>query len=352
MIDTENITYPAPKEKYKVLVRCFTFNQSKYIEDTLNGFAMQQTDFPFVCLVMDDASTDGEQEVIKNWMDRECDMSRAETIYIPTSVIIIVPHKTNTTCTFAFYLLTKNLYRAKELKMSHVTPWRQECEYEAICEGDDYWIDHLKLQKQVNFLDSNSDYGMCYTRAMVIKENEETTIIGTPILNLNTFLRSNVIATLTVCLRSELMRRYCEEVSPEKHNWLMGDYPIWFWIYLNSKIHYIDEITSVYRVLKESASHSTQVERQISFIESAYDIRAYYIKWYLNNDKQLFDIVNVVRVWSIFRAIIVTGDERRAFEYINNHLTELPFKYQLCCMLMKYSKLIRRYMSLRFNKIA
>ena len=45
--------------KIKVCVRCFTFNQAKYIEDTMNGFVMQQTDFPFVCCIVDDASTDG-----------------------------------------------------------------------------------------------------------------------------------------------------------------------------------------------------------------------------------------------------------------------------------------------------
>ena len=105
----DNINYPAPKQEYKVLVRCFTFNQSKYIEETLNGFAMQQTNFPFACLVMDDASTDGEQEVIKAWIERECDMSRAETIEISTSTVIVVPHKTNASCTFALYLLKQNL---------------------------------------------------------------------------------------------------------------------------------------------------------------------------------------------------------------------------------------------------
>ena len=46
--------------KFKVCVRCFTFNQAKYIEETMNGFVMQQTDFPFVCCIVDDASTDGE----------------------------------------------------------------------------------------------------------------------------------------------------------------------------------------------------------------------------------------------------------------------------------------------------
>ena len=104
-----NIQYPGPQQEYKVLVRCFTYNQSKYIEDTLNGFAMQQTDFPFICLVMDDASTDGEQDVIKAWMEGECDMDKAEIIDIPTSVVIIVQHKINPSCTLAFYLLKQNL---------------------------------------------------------------------------------------------------------------------------------------------------------------------------------------------------------------------------------------------------
>ena len=164
-MDIDNINYPAPKQEYKVLVRCFTFNHSKYIEEALNGFAMQQTNFPFACLVMDDASTDGEQEVIKAWMERECDMGRAETIDIPTSVVIIVPHITNASCTFAFYLLKQNLYKANEEKMRHVTPWREKCEYEAMCEGDDYWIAPMKLQRQVDVMDTDDQIGLCYTRA-------------------------------------------------------------------------------------------------------------------------------------------------------------------------------------------
>ena len=67
MNNTENTNYPTPKQEYKVLVRCFTFNQSKYIEETLNGFAMQQTNFPFVCLVVDDASTDGTSDALKKF---------------------------------------------------------------------------------------------------------------------------------------------------------------------------------------------------------------------------------------------------------------------------------------------
>lgn len=173
MSNIGKIQYPTIKQEYKVLVRCFTFNHSKYIEDALKGFAMQQTNFPFVCLVMDDASTDGEQEVIKAWMERECDMGRAETIDIPTSVVIIVPHKTNASCSFAFYLLKQNLYKEKEEKMRHVTPWREKCEYEAMCEGDDYWIDSLKLQKQVDFLEMNNDFVLIGGNAKIITCDEK-----------------------------------------------------------------------------------------------------------------------------------------------------------------------------------
>lgn len=170
MNNTENVFYPAPAQEYKVLVRCNTYNHSKYIEETLNGFAIQQTNFPFTCLVMDDASTDGEQEVLKGWMRRECDMSKSEVIDISTSEVIIVPHRTNTSCNFAFYLLKQNLY-GNPKKNDHVTPWRDACEYEAICEGDDYWIDPLKLQKQVDFLEKHPDVSMVFSNCHVLKGN-------------------------------------------------------------------------------------------------------------------------------------------------------------------------------------
>ena len=50
---------------FLVSVRCMTYNHSAYIENALDGFTMQKTDFPFVCIIMDDASTDGEQEVLR-----------------------------------------------------------------------------------------------------------------------------------------------------------------------------------------------------------------------------------------------------------------------------------------------
>lgn len=279
MNNKENINYPAPLENYKVLIRCFTYNQSKYIEDALDGFAMQQTNFPFVCLVMDDASTDGEQEVIKSWMEHECDMNRAEIVDIPTSVIIIVPHKTNFSCTFAFYLLKQNLFGTGDKKMNHIYPWREKCEYEAICEGDDYWIDSLKLQKQVDILDNNPSYGLVYGKAKIFiqKELKFKGKIGNQINNFNHyFLNNKQIPTATVLIRINIYSKFLQEIKDKK--WKMSDYPLWLHTLLNSKVYFINDFIAVYRVLENSATCRNDYYKRKNFILSGYEISLYYAK--------------------------------------------------------------------------
>jgi len=60
-----------------VCIRCITYNHAPYIEDAMNGFCMQQTTFPYVAVIIDDASTDGEPEVIKAYLDKHFDMQHA-----------------------------------------------------------------------------------------------------------------------------------------------------------------------------------------------------------------------------------------------------------------------------------
>lgn len=257
MESIENINYPAPKQEYKVLVRCFTYNHSKYIADALNGFAMQQTNFPYVCLVMDDASTDGEQEVIKVWMERECDMSKAETIDIPTSIVIVVPHKTNASCTFAFYLLKQNLYRVKEEKMMHVTPWREQCAYEAMCEGDDYWIDPLKLQKQVDIMDAHSDIGLIHTAfnivgedGVMLKDEEIPPLYRklTPHKSVG-YIYHKLFNNPSSILTCSVMYRIDNYVT-------MIDHDLFMQVAKKFKIEYIDATMSCYRILQSGMMRS------------------------------------------------------------------------------------------------
>lgn len=151
--------------KFKVCCICVTFNQSKYITDAMKGFTMQQTSFPFVCTIVDDASTDGEKEVIRKYVEENFDFSEnsvafhKETDY---AYITYSQHKTNKNCYFAVLYLKENHYSQRKSKRPYWEEWRGMCEYEALCEGDDYWTDPHKLQKQVDFLDANPQCSLTY----------------------------------------------------------------------------------------------------------------------------------------------------------------------------------------------
>lgn len=149
-------------DKHKVVVLTITYNQSKYIEDTLNSFAMQQTDFPFLCCVFDDASTDGEQEVLKQWVENHCNSEEVEVYDHPLTMILKAPDKNNPNCIYVIHLQKINTWGKPE-KRDLLDYWIQFGEYQALCEGDDYWIDSMKLQKQVDILDSNPSLSSCWT---------------------------------------------------------------------------------------------------------------------------------------------------------------------------------------------
>lgn len=242
--------YLAPKKEYKALVKCLTYNQSKYIQETLNGFVIQKTNFPFVCLVMDDASTDGEQDIIREWMESECEMSCAEVIDIPASIVYIVPHKQNSSCTFAFYFLKNNLHKLSQEKVKLINPWRKCCEYEAVCEGDDYWIDSLKLHKQVTFLDENPDYTMCCTDAIIqtnqseldwARYNEDKTIpVEDIIIGGGLFIQ-----TTTILFRTKL--KSDEEYPDFAKRCHVGDYPLQIYAALTGKVYWFASKMAVYR---------------------------------------------------------------------------------------------------------
>lgn len=122
-----------------VSVCCLTYNHSQYIRQCLDGFVMQKTTFPVEVLIHDDASTDGTQDIIREYECKYPDLIKP--IY-----------------------QTENQY-SKGVKVSLVYNYsRVRGKYVALCEGDDYWTDPYKLQKQVDFLESHPDYVMCSHR--------------------------------------------------------------------------------------------------------------------------------------------------------------------------------------------
>ena len=136
---------PQPTKEYKVLIKCFTCNQEEYIEDALKGFVRQKTNFPFCALVVDDCSTDGTAEIIKQYELDYPDIIKG--IYLPV-----------------------NMFGNPE-KQNYIKPWEERAQYIAYCEGDDYWIDDYKLQRQVDFLDTHPEYMMHFHNALVRYQN-------------------------------------------------------------------------------------------------------------------------------------------------------------------------------------
>lgn len=240
------------EQHHKVLCVCCTYNQSLYIEQTLNGFAMQQTEFPFVCLVIDDCSTDGEQDIIKAWMEYECNMSNAKYIELELSHVIIVPHKTNKSCNFAFYLLKQNLY-GNPLKDELIKPWRERCKYESLCEGDDFWIDPSKLQKQVDVLDNNPDCSIVLSNGIRLHEGSGTKEIINPLgenipssfISIEEMLieKNCLIPTASMCYRTRIFLNMPDFFKKCP----VGDKPIRTWLALNGKVYYFDDRMVTYR---------------------------------------------------------------------------------------------------------
>jgi hypothetical protein len=106
----------------------------------------------------------------------------------------------------------------------------------------------------------------------------------------------NRIPTLTTVYRKDLLDRYQKEIQPSNKGWLMGDYPMWLYFAHESKVKFFDKVTAVYRVLENSASHSVDVEKQLEFSSSYYNISKYFAELYnfeipeFDKEKILFDI--------------------------------------------------------------
>ena len=149
--------------KYMVCTRCFTFNQAPYIVDAMNGFTMQETTFPVVTLVVDDASTDGEPEIIKQYLSDYFQTPYREEV-TDDYCMICANHKSNLNCTFILFLLKYNHYSIKKTTLPYLSEWLDNSKYHALCEGDDYWVHSNKLQIQVDFLEIHPDISYTCTR--------------------------------------------------------------------------------------------------------------------------------------------------------------------------------------------
>ena len=239
-------------EKYKwmVCVHCATYNHALYIKDTLNSFCMQETRFPYVCVVVDDASTDGEQEIIKKYVESEFDLNNHFIVSVEETddyLMTFAQHNTNKNCFIAFYQLKYNHGSIKKSRLSYYKKWDNEAEFVAMCEGDDYWISVAKLQKQVDFLDEQPHYSAVAgnTRKISIDGRDLgffSTKSSRDLIDMGELVRSRQFHTASIVYRQSVYQQSPAATSP--FGWDM-----WRWCCLISQgpIRYEDEVICVYR---------------------------------------------------------------------------------------------------------
>ena len=259
-------------EKPLVSICCISYNHEKFISQCLDGFIIQKVDFPFEIVISDDCSTDNTKKIIDTCVSK-----------YPAIFKDVSPSKNLGS--------TKNFYHVLE---------KASGKYIAYCEGDDYWIDENKLQMQVDFLENNPEYGMCYTKTKQYLQNTQKfakKTFGSEFDGFEDLLKNgNRIPTLTTVYRKDLLDKYEKEIQPSNKGWLMGDYPMWLYFSHESEIKFIDKDTAAYRVLENSASHSVDVEKQFRFNKNIYNIREFYSKKYdisieeHDDEKELFYI--------------------------------------------------------------
>lgn len=315
-----------------VSVKTITYNHEPYIRQCLEGILNQITNFKFELILGDDCSTDGTREICQEYADKYPDI--INFITSDSNVGAIINSKR-----------TLDACRGK---------------YIAFCEGDDYWTDPYKLQKQVDYLEANSDYGLVHSayssfiqKKEILKEPRFREIPTGDIFC--TLLKGlNSISTLTVLVRSDILIKAKGLISGDiNESWCMGDLPLWIGVAKYSKIGYINENTSVYRILGESASHSKSNEKIINFYKSGFEIR----RWFCNkfDIKSLLDEINENELFFIYYKTLVDNmpenkDYREAVSHHKiNHMSMWKFVMKLTSKNKYFSILFRNVFSLIYK---
>ncbi|WBL24862.1 glycosyltransferase [Zunongwangia sp. HGR-M22] len=205
-----------------VSIFMLTFNQENLVAQAIEGVLKQKTNFKFQLVIGDDGSTDDTIKICKAYQEKFGD------------VIKLITRDKN------IGLIANFIETAKYLTGKYV----------AICDGDDYWTDYYKLQKQVDFLDRNDDYsitfGKCYRLDSKGKLSTKITNFDKTTFDFSDLVMTNFIPSVTVLFRNSARLR---NLPSWFSNLPYGDWPVYLYtLNMNSKIFFLDEYLAVYRV--------------------------------------------------------------------------------------------------------
>lgn len=230
-----NPDYNSSKSTLSVSVLVITYNHEKYIAQTINSILAQNCSFRVEIVIGEDCSRDSTAATVQSYKERYPD------------IITVITSEANVG-------MLNNLIRTLNACKG---------KYIAICEGDDYWTDPDKLQKQVEFLEANPEYGIISSDISLIDKNglqiSDNRIIThqremyKPEVSIFDLIECNVVNTPTVCIRSSVIMPLMELIATE-NLWYVYDYWFWLQIAVNHKIRVSNRKTAAYRVDNQGIS--------------------------------------------------------------------------------------------------
>ena len=273
-----------------VTIRCLTYNHEPYIRQCLDGFVMQKTNFRFEAIVHDDASTDGTAIIIREYAEKYPDIIRP--IYE-----------------------TENQYSKHDGSIRRIMDAHTHGKYVALCEGDDYWIDPYKLQKQVDFLESHPDYVMCSHKWDEYVENENKVDFAHPIevgidgkaYNLDDFIHGAwFFQPLTV-----MYKRNASEVCDLCKYGTTKDITLFYSLLKQGRGFCLSNIMAVYRIhssgiwsgisIYDRKLQDLKTKKSICDVEQTVEAAIFLLSEFTKATGRILILKNIALFWDIYR---------------------------------------------------
>lgn len=226
-----------------VSIQCFVYNHEKFLRQCLEGFVMQKTNFKFEAIVHDDVSTDGSVDIIKE--------------YAHNYPNIIKP-----------IFEEENQYSKHDGSLDRIVDKACSGKYIAYCEGDDYWIDPFKLQKQVDYLETHPDCIMCFHNAIVIfSDTDAPSYIFNKLSSSRNVELKELLEAWIVPTASMMFRREIRDNFPEWSKQIYSsDLTTSLVCFSKGKVYSMKDVMSCYRKTYHTTSSTSQFESKALFV--------------------------------------------------------------------------------------
>lgn len=309
-----------------VSVDMITYMHEAYIEQAIEGVLMQKTNFEFELVIADDCSPDNTSVIISEIINTHLKGYRIKYFH----------HEKN------LGMKANSIFALEQCKGKYI----------AVCEGDDYWTDPLKLQKQVDVLEEKIEVGLVTT----LRSNflQSTGTFTHPSLNEKAFsdhdfydlLTGKVqLATLTSLVRAEHIKGYLEFYKETDEKLSCLDYCIFLYVAYHSDIRVLNCNTAVYRILENSASHGFPNKTWELKKQYFNDIQVYK-KFLPKIDKAIFKIAEYDRAKGFYTMALNYKDEKYLEIFSNIFKENNQFLRLLAIKISKKSRLLLSLLTL------